>query len=71
VVHVLQEPPPDWPGAVGVLTESIIRKALPEGLQSFAYFLCGPKPMTDSVQQTLRRMGVPLHRIHFELFDMA
>jgi predicted ferric reductase len=71
VLHVLQEPPAGWGGLRGILDETVIRAAIPAGEADTTYFLCGPKPMSDSVQRTLRRMGVPLHRIHCELFDMA
>ncbi len=71
VVHVLQEPPPDWPGATGVLSPEVIQKVIPAEARPGIFFLCGPKPMTDSVLRTLREMGVPLSRIHLELFDMA
>jgi predicted ferric reductase len=71
VTHVLGEPPPNWPGPKGFITEAVLRHALPEGTRRFVHFMCGPKPMTDSVQKSLHAMGVPLHRIHLELFDMA
>lgn len=71
VVHVLQEPPTDWPGARGVLSEDVVRAALPDTANAMVFFVCGPKPMADSVQRTLRKSGVPLHRVHCELFDMA
>ena len=71
VVHVLQEPPADWTGLKGVLGEPVLRQAIPDEARSSVFFVCGPKPMTDSVQRTLHGLGVPLHRIHFELFEMA
>jgi predicted ferric reductase len=71
VTHVLHEPPPDWPGPTGYITEALLRAVLPAETQQFVFFMCGPKPMTDSVQRSLRAMGVPLHRMHLELFDMA
>lgn len=71
IVHVLQEPPAGWHGLTGMLTEPVLRAALPPAAADHVYFLCGPKPMTDSVQRTLRRWRVPLRRVHCELFDMA
>lgn len=71
VVQVLQEPPAGWTGLQGVLSESVLHEAIPEAARSFVFFVCGPKPMSDSVHRTLRGMGVPLRRIHSELFDMA
>jgi predicted ferric reductase len=71
VMHVLQQPPADWTGLSGVLSEEVVRAALPAALNDLIFFVCGPKPMADSVQRTLRKLGVPLHRVHCELFDMA
>ena len=71
VFHVLQEPPPDWTGGTGVLSEDVIGPVIAPRAATDVFFLCGPKPMTESVQRTLRRQGVPLRRIQTELFDMA
>jgi predicted ferric reductase len=71
IIYVLQDPPPEWGGLEGVLSEPVMAKALPDAALSAVFFLCGPKPMSDSVHRTLRRRGVPLNRIHCELFDMA
>lgn len=71
VVHVLQEPPEGWAGPQGVLSEPVLRAALPEAARAFVFFVCGPKPMSHAVHRTLRGMGVPLRRIQSELFDMA
>lgn len=71
VAHVLQEPPPGWPGATGFVTEKLLRATIPPGATDHVCFLCGPKAMTDSVSRSLRRLRFPLHRIHFELFEMA
>jgi predicted ferric reductase len=71
VEHVLHDPPEDWRGPRGYITEEVLRGTLPDGAARFTYFLCGPEAMTDSVQRSLRRLGVPLRRIHVELFDMV
>ena len=71
LVHVLQELPPEWKGPQGVLSEPVLREAIPPAALACDFFVCGPKPMTDAVQRSLRGFGVPLHRIHCERFDMA
>jgi len=71
LVHVLKEPPTDWNGESGFVTPELLKNVLPEDAQKFEYFLCGPKPMTDMVQQGLHALQVPLGQVHFELFDMA
>lgn len=71
VVHVLQEPPPGWTGATGVLSDDVVAPLTAPVAASAVFFVCGPKAMADAVQRTLRRQGVPLGRIQTELFDMA
>jgi predicted ferric reductase len=71
LVHVLQEPPGDWRGESGYVTPAMLRKFLPADARRYEYFLCGPKPMSEAVQQGLRALRVPLGRIHFELFELV
>ncbi len=71
VVHVLQEPPADWRGVSGLLSEDVLRAAIGPDVRGAHFFVCGPKPMSDAVQRTLRRLRVPLHGVHSELFDMV
>lgn len=71
VTHVLVHPPEVWEGERGFVTDEVLGRALPPEPARFVHFLCGPKPMGDTVQAALRRLGVPLRRIHFELFDMV
>jgi predicted ferric reductase len=71
VVHVVERPPAEWRGAVGRVTAQLIHDALPRHPEDHEYFLCGPKPVCESVQRWLRDAGVPLARVHFELFDMV
>jgi ferredoxin-NADP reductase len=72
VVHVILEPDDrlDWrarPG--GPCNPRPFVAAGPHRM--LTYFICGPEPMTDAVQRDLRTLGVPLRRIHVELFDMV
>ena len=71
LVHILTEPPPDWRGESGFITQQLLQKVLADDAQNYEYFLCGPRPMSETVQQGLRDLKVPLGQIHFELFDMV
>jgi predicted ferric reductase len=71
LVHVLQDPPADWKGESGIITPELLQRVLPRDAQEYEYFLCGPKPMSDSVQRGLIALRVPMGRTHFELFDMV
>jgi predicted ferric reductase len=69
VHQVLGEPPPDWPGLVGQLDPDTLRPLLPtQAAARWLYFVCGPTPMIDSVEDALDRAGVPLAQIVAERF---
>jgi predicted ferric reductase len=71
LVHVLENPPPDWSGERGRITDALLRRVLSANRAENEYFLCGPGPMSETVQQVLHGMGIPLSRVHFELFNIA
>ena len=71
VIHVLEEPPEDWDGERGHIDEEILRRRLPEDYLELQYFICGPGPMMDAVEQALFAIGVPDGQIHVERFMMA
>jgi ferredoxin-NADP reductase len=69
IVHVLQEPPPDWSGERGFVTEDVLMRHLPVTRHRFEYFLCGPTPMTVGVERALATLGIAAARVHSEIFD--
>jgi ferredoxin-NADP reductase len=71
VVYVLQDPPEDWPGERGMIDSELMRRHLPQELILRNFFICGPAPMMDAVQQGLLEMGVRQELIHTERFNLA
>jgi predicted ferric reductase len=71
IVHVLSEPPGDWQGERGFISYEVMRRHLPEDLDGLHFFVCGPDPMIRLVESNLERFGVPLRRMHSEIFDLA
>jgi predicted ferric reductase len=73
VVEVLEEPPQDWRGEVGWLTEAVLRGALPvrRAAGRVDYFVCGPGPMVAATVHMLQELEVGPDRIHTELFDVV
>ncbi len=69
-VPVLKEPPDGWAGERGYLTREVLERHLDEP-QTQEYFLCGPPPMIAGLISTLRALGVPHGRIHYERFDFV
>jgi ferredoxin-NADP reductase len=69
VVHVLEEPPPEWTAETGYLDADILARHLPVGYRRFQFFACGPNAMLDAVETALVQIGTPADRIHTERFD--
>jgi len=55
--HVLEKPPAGWTQGAGRITEEILRRQLPPPGPDTAIFLCGPPPMVDALEATLKAIG--------------
>jgi predicted ferric reductase len=71
LVHVLEEPPDDWTGESGFITDEVLKKHLPERDLSRYFMVCGPPAMMDAVHASLRGRGVPQRRIQLERFALV
>jgi predicted ferric reductase len=72
VVYVLEEPLDGWPGETGRISAEILRKHVPpKQYRRWQYFICGPTPMMNAMEQILPEIGVPAEQIHTERFDMV
>jgi predicted ferric reductase len=72
VVYVLEEPPATWQGEGGRISAELLRKYLPsKQYRRWQYFICGPTPMMDAMENLLPSLGVPAEKIHTERFDMV
>ena len=66
---VLSEPPAGWPGPTGELSTATLDACLDRAERARrTYFVCGPPPMMNSVEQSLLGFGVPGERIIAERF---
>jgi cytochrome-b5 reductase len=55
--HVLSQPPAGWSQGTGRITEDILRGHLPPPGPDSVIFLCGPPPMVDALETTLKSLG--------------
>lgn len=71
VVHVLQEPPAQWQGETGLITQEVLTRHLPPQpvRADLHYLVCGPSPMTLAVERSLAALQVPAAQVHSEIFD--
>lgn len=70
-VFVLENPPAGWAGESGYVTAELLRRHLPGQYQRFQYFVCGPEPLMDAMEEALPELGVPARQIHSERFVMV
>jgi len=71
IVYILFEPPPAWTGESGCLTKAIVQRHLSAGYREQMFFICGPTAMTDLTEKILADLGMPIGRVHTELFDLV
>lgn len=69
IVHVLREGPFPPGAESGFVTREVLDRRLPAERDRLEYFVCGPTPMTRSVEASLAALGVPDARVHSEIFD--
>ncbi|MDO9116412.1 MAG: NADH-cytochrome b5 reductase [Nitrospira sp.] len=55
--HVLNEPPVGWSQGTGRISEVTLRTHLPASGADTVIFLCGPPPMVDAIETTLKSIG--------------
>ncbi|WP_009033516.1 ferredoxin reductase family protein [Indibacter alkaliphilus] len=71
LIHVLEKPDKDWDGEKGLIDEKLVTKYLPEDLNEFDYYICGPGQMMDKAELTFRKQGVDWRNIYAERFDFV
>ena len=70
VIYVLSEPSDEWHGERGFITTDILKRYLPKQYRRFVYFICGPEPLMDAMEEALPDLGVPREKVFSERFGM-
>jgi predicted ferric reductase len=71
IVFVLANPPEQWDGETGYITQQILERHLPAQAKRFMYFICGPEPMMNAMEKVLLVNGIPGDHIQTERFNMV
>ncbi len=58
-------------GEKGFINSEILKRHLPEQYKRFVYFVCGPTPLMDAMEETLPVLGVPAEKVFSERFGMV
>lgn len=72
VIHVLSRAEHSWRGERGHVDANVLAAHCGQGAAAAAkaYYVCGPRGMSNSVVASLRALGVPRARIHYERFAL-
>jgi predicted ferric reductase len=71
VIYVLEQAQDDWKGETGFITPKMLARYLPENRFELLYFICGPEPMMDAVENGLDQLGISLEQTHAERFNLV
>jgi len=73
IVELLRHPPPDWTGATGDLTDTLLTNLLPDTPHhdQLDYYLCGPPRLITEALTLLHRLNIPRTHIHTERFNLV
>ncbi|KAF5103852.1 hypothetical protein D0Z03_000028 [Geotrichum reessii] len=63
VHYVLNNPPEDWDGSTGFVTEDLIREHLPAPSRDTKIFICGPPPMVAAMKKATEAVGYDKARL--------
>jgi predicted ferric reductase len=70
VIHVLEEPPDNWDGETGFIDVDLMERHLPDQDADWEYFICGPEPMIDAVEEALDKREIPIEHVHAERYQL-
>jgi predicted ferric reductase len=71
VVYVLEDAPEEWEGETGFVTPDLLARHLPNNRFELEYFICGPEPMIDAVENAMVKLGISLERTQAERFNLV
>ncbi|KAI7906058.1 uncharacterized protein BX663DRAFT_498634 [Cokeromyces recurvatus] len=71
VHYVLEKPPENWSGEVGLVTKEIIQKYCPKPAKDIKVLICGPLPMVKSMTAATTELGYQKPRAVSKMEDQV
>jgi len=71
IIYVLNNPHESWDGETGYVDAEVLKRYLPKQYKHYVYFVCGPEPLMDAMDQALPALGVPSENVLSERFGMV
>ena len=69
ITHILSEPAADWKGECGFITKDKIMNQI-GSIKGKYFYVVGNRPMYQFIENELKEMGVPRHKVYYEAFGV-
>jgi ferredoxin-NADP reductase len=67
LVFTLNEAPPQWKGATGIINADMVKRELPDYKETI-FYACGPPPMVKAMEALIENLGLPKTQLKLEYF---
>jgi ferredoxin-NADP reductase len=67
LVFTLNEAPPQWKGATGIINADMVKRELPDYKETI-FYACGPPPMVKAMEALIESLGLPKTQLKLEYF---
>jgi ferredoxin-NADP reductase len=68
LVFTVNQPSPDWQGAIGIINAEMIKQHLPDYKENM-FYTCGPPPMVEAMERLVESLGVQKEKLKREYFS--
>jgi ferredoxin-NADP reductase len=68
LVFTVNQAPPDWNGATGIIDAEMIKQQLPDYPENI-FYTCGPPPMVEAMEKLIVSLGLPKEKLKREYFS--
>ncbi len=67
LVMTVNVPSPDWKGPTGFIDANLVKKELPDYVNTI-FYACGPPPMVKAMENLVANLGLPKDKLKLEYF---
>jgi ferredoxin-NADP reductase len=67
IVHIINQPPPEWKGYTGYINANTIKKEIAD-YKNRVFYTCGPPGMINAMKKILQELNIPKTQIRIENF---
>jgi len=68
LVFIVNQAPPDWKGATGIINAELIKQHLPDYKENI-FYTCGPPPMVEAMEKLVESLEIPKEKLKREYFS--